>query len=48
MPEHPEVSSSELYIGIKKIEEDSEMGVVDVSPAMDIFVDKIKAMIPPC
>lgn len=39
---------SELCIGIKQVIEDKEMGVVDVSPAIERFADKIKGLIPPC
>jgi len=38
--------TSELYIGFKQVT--SDMGVVDVSPAIERFADKMKALVPPC
>jgi hypothetical protein len=40
--------SSEIYIGIKQVLEDKDMGVIDISPAMERFADKVKAVIPQC
>jgi len=39
---------SEIYIGIKQILENKDMGVVDISSAMERFADKIKSLIPSC
>jgi hypothetical protein len=38
--------TSELYIGFKQVT--SEMGVVDVYPAIERFADKMKALVPIC
>ena len=45
---HDNVLSSELYIGIKQVLQDKEMGVIDISPAIERFADRIKAQIPSC
>ena len=44
----PLILCSELYIGIKQIITEREMGVIDVSPAIERFADKVKGLIPPC
>jgi hypothetical protein len=37
-----------MYIGIRQVLEDKDMGVIDISPAMERFADKVKSVIPPC
>ena len=37
---------SEIYIGIKQVLEDKDMGVIDISPAMERFADKVKGIMP--
>lgn len=39
---------SDFHIGIKQVFEDRDMGVVDVSPAIERFADKVRGLIPPC
>ena len=47
LPENNGKQCSEIYIGIKQIIEEKEMGVIDISPAIERFAEKIKMTISP-
>ena len=38
--------SSDIYIGIKQINEEAGIGVIDISPAIERFAEKVKSIIP--
>lgn len=46
--DHSGSHHSDICVGIKQVHDDKDIGVIDVSPGIENFAERIKALIPPC